>query len=916
MSEEMNSKAGEEVVEPAEAQAEPAGAETNEPVGIPESTKETENGTEEGKTEASDEGLHFVRTNNVEEEDNPANHSRSAWRKHKRQLKKAAKAEKKIADKLEKKARKVRWKEAKKERRRELKEKYKDAPWIIRVPRLYLLKPFIIGIIAIVALTIFGSIGVGVYFLGRMIYLDDLYDNRNAEVKDKDLLYEQSPIDEEGAAKIASYAPIGSDETWTVCVYFIASNLEDYDENDLSITTYLQTKKEREERNDQVMEKRLSLLERYSDDLKKNGLNLPEYLYYPEKPVASSYYDYGDTVITEEDGAATTDIYEMLGAELSDNIRIVIQTGGATRWSDSLINPNKTQRFEINKDGMKEIENLPLQRATDPDTLADFMTYCEENYPSDHRMLVLWDHGNGPFGYGSDSIYGGESMTLKDIRAALEKVYKPSEKNPAFDIIGFDACLMSSLEVTHALYGFADFYALSAEVEPGDGWDYTPFLQKMSDEPTLSAAAVAREIADTYMDCYMTQNVNIKKIMTQDVTFSVVDAVKAEEVYKAYCELAEKQLEDSAEDISVLAEIGRCCNKSTHYIASEYSIMNLTDLGNYMTYMSETYPEECGKISALLEEAVLYHRENGSLCDSSGMSLYIPGSIDSYYGLDYFLKYEYEVCEDNNIRALYFYKMAGCLNDEMKEDVLRLSGTVPKNLDVSLFDEFEDAVPDIDGKKASIKISDELKSMIQNYSYELATYDEDDGYLTYYGVDDYTRVDENGNVYCDFDGKWICLDGEHLGVEITSSSSVSTEYRSKILYNGKDAYLIISLNRETGEYSIKGVREIPVEADDEINFLVNSKSNIELQPGDKIVPIYGQVNTATGNEYEVEGKKITFGIGSKVEKKNIESGYYLGMMVVDDQRGDSYYSAVLGYTVSGGKVKECKIDNDFIGSGY
>ena len=77
MSEEMNSKAGEEVVEPAEPKTEPEG--------IPESTKETENGTEEGKTEASDEGLHFVRTNNVEEEDNPANHSRSAWRKHKRQ---------------------------------------------------------------------------------------------------------------------------------------------------------------------------------------------------------------------------------------------------------------------------------------------------------------------------------------------------------------------------------------------------------------------------------------------------------------------------------------------------------------------------------------------------------------------------------------------------------------------------------------------------------------------------------------------------------------------------------------------------------------------------------------------------------------------------------------------------------------
>ena len=84
-------------------------------------------------------------------------------------------------------------------------------------------------------------------------------------------------------------------------------------------------------------------------------------------------------------------------------------------------------------------------------------------------MLVLWNHGGGPFGYGMDSIFGG-MFSLKDIRTALSQVYRPNTSKPAFDIIGFDACLMSTLEVTNALDGFADYYCLSEESEPGDGW--------------------------------------------------------------------------------------------------------------------------------------------------------------------------------------------------------------------------------------------------------------------------------------------------------------------------------------------------------------------------------------------------------------------------------------------------------------
>ena len=814
-----------------------------------------------------------------------------------------------------KRERKRRWKETKKEDRRKLKEHYKDAPWFIRIPRLLafpLLKLSLILTAAAIVLVIIGACG----YMGLQLYYVDKFDNRNAPVEREEILA-LSPIDEEGAEKIEAIPDIDPDETWTICVYMVGADLEDWDENDLSLTTCYETVKEKSARDAEEANEIFGFLDQYSSELESNGLELPEFLYYPDPPSESySVYLTDDVIVADMDGCASTDIYEMVDADTPDNISIVVQTGGATRWSSTFINPNKTQRFLIKNGTFEEIENLPLQRSTDPQTLADFVKYCDENYESDHMMLVLWDHGSGPFGYGADSIYGGKSMTLKEIREALSMVYEPNMEDPAFDIIGFDACLMSNLEVTHALNGFASYYALSEETEPGEGWDYVGWLSAMKDDPSMSPAAVAQAIADSYTDFYMTQNVNIgETFFTNDVTFAVIDAAKAEELYDAYCALAEKQLIDSAGDISVLAEIGRCCNKSTHVVSEAYNIFNLVDLGNYIEHMSDTYPEECAEIDRLMDETVLYHRESGSLCDSEGISVYVPGSVDSLAGLWYFLDYEYNICEDDNMRALYYYKMSGCLTDEMKAGLAELTDETPLILDVSDFNDFEKADPVIADNSFSVPVSEDLQKMIQGYSFMLASYDEDSDNIVYYGEDEYMYLDGEGSICSEFDGEWVFMDGQPLCIEITSATYSVVEYRSRVLYEGQEAYLVFAYNRDTEEFSIKGIRLIPEDDSDGINFLVNTKNNIELQPGDEIVPLYYSTDSY-GQSYDTEGDRIKYRITMDIKMQGMPSGYYLGMATIYDQRGDSYNSAVIGYDISGGKIKECSIDEDFVGTDY
>ena len=188
--------------------------------------------------------------------------AKKAAKKEKKLKKKELKKEKKQLKKIQRKEKRVRWKEEKKRRRIELKERYKDAPWYIKVPRVYLLKPFIIAAIGLIAATILGFMIYGMGTLFHFILIYALYENRNAPVAEEKI-YELSPIDEEGAARIEAYAPIGEDESWAIYVYMIGSNLEDFGEDDMSPTAYLQTYDEREERNKSIRRNRIVALNRY-----------------------------------------------------------------------------------------------------------------------------------------------------------------------------------------------------------------------------------------------------------------------------------------------------------------------------------------------------------------------------------------------------------------------------------------------------------------------------------------------------------------------------------------------------------------------------------------------------------------------------------------------------------------------------
>ena len=194
----------------------------------------------------------------------------------------------------------------------------------------------------------------------------------------------------------------GKEEKWAFYVYMVGSDLESAHLDQLSKFTKTlveeEAKKQEQEYNDTVAER----LRTFTEEVYAEGLELPGALF--------NKTEYQEKNDEEPDpdatGYATYSLDLMLGEEIPEGVEFVIQTGGTRRWQSPLVNPNRSQRFVIDCDGIGEVSNEPIVNMADPETLEDFIVFCKEYYPAQHEVLLFWDHGGGYSGFGMDEIFG------------------------------------------------------------------------------------------------------------------------------------------------------------------------------------------------------------------------------------------------------------------------------------------------------------------------------------------------------------------------------------------------------------------------------------------------------------------------------------------------------------------------------
>ena len=308
-------------------------------------------------------------------------------------------------------------------------------------------------------------------------------------------------------------------------------------------------------------------------------------------------------------GMATSDLQEMAAADLGSNVNIIVYTGGCTSWRNSAVSSSVNQIYQVQKGGLvRLVENAGTAPMTDPDTLTEFIQFCSKNFPANRRDLILWDHGGGSVtGYGYDEKYPRSgAMSLSGVDQALKKA------GVTFDFIGFDACLMATVETALMLDDYADYLIASEETEPGVGWYYTNWLTALSRNTSMSTLEIGKKIADDFVD------VCAEKCRGQKTTLSVIDlAETAATVPSALADFAKSTTDLIRNDAYKTVSDAR-------YQTREFAQSSAIDQVDLVHLAKKMGTSAGDQLAEALLSAVKYNRTSSNMTNAYGVSIYFP----------------------------------------------------------------------------------------------------------------------------------------------------------------------------------------------------------------------------------------------------------------------------------------------------
>ena len=236
--------------------------------------------------------------------------------------------------------------------------------------------------------------------------------------------------------------------------------------------------------------------------------------------------------------AACEDIYEMGIAEVGDNVNIVILAGGAEEWDFDEIQGNTRNLITLRDGNFESIIDWGWKSMGSEESLLEFLRYGLTEYPADRTVAVLWDHGAGSEAgvCFDDTTEDQDGLSLLEINNVLYDLHEQMG-DYHIDIFGCDACMMATYEMAAMLsYYDIDYYIASEELEPGIGWHYTSWLEKLGKQPDMTAEELCGCIVDNYMEA------GLKETPDDYLTLSVISLHEMGNLQEAVEKLASTML--------------------------------------------------------------------------------------------------------------------------------------------------------------------------------------------------------------------------------------------------------------------------------------------------------------------------------------------------------------------------------------
>ncbi len=608
------------------------------------------------------------------------------------------------------------------------------------------------------------------------------------------------------------------------------------------------------------------------------------------------------TDLETDSGMGTDDLEEMAKSSPSDKVRFVVQTGGTEEWTEDDVDTDKTDRFLVQNGEITKVDEKKLTNMGTPDTLADFLVWGTSNYSSEHMGLVLWNHGGGSItGVCFDEKYDQDSITLMEMDAALLKASETSKRK--FDFIGYDACLMGTVEVANVLATYADYMFGSEEMEPGSGWDYTAIGNFLSKNPDSDTEALGKVVCDSFYES------NVKADDEELTTLAVIDLSKIDNLILSFNSFA-KNMYDAGEDASNLADMIRGIEEVDNFGGNNKTegYTNMVDMGGICDACS-AYADGADKVNQALDAAIVYQVTGSTHPDASGLSMYYPLSIQGSNELSLFSKvsvspYYVSFVDRLGKTVATSESFDDYTPDQWFEDDEWEYGELSDDSYWDYLDDYEqtgespyitfDEEPAVDETGTlGFKLDENgIVNAADIYAlvYELS--DDGEDIIEIGETIDIQGDWDTGRFYDNFDGYWLSLpDGQNLATYIADSTDDYVVYTSPILLNGEETNLRMRQYYEDGRVEIEGAWDGINEAG------AASRDIIKIESGDKITPVYYAYTLDTFDELAYEGAEYEVRGTLEINYEYLAVGEYYYAFNIDDIYGDYYISDVAIFNI-------------------
>ena len=589
-------------------------------------------------------------------------------------------------------------------------------------------------------------------------------------------------------------------------------------------------------------------------------------------------------------GFATSDLMEMMEVALPENVRVVIQTGGAKTWQNNVVDADILQRYVYDSEGLTLVDELPPASMGDAATLTDFLRYCKQNYPAEKTAVLFWNHGGGSVsGAAFDERYGYDSLTLDEMQTAFGRVWEADENNPPLELVGFDTCLMATVDVAGTFAGTARYLVASEEVEPANGWDYTGWLGALAADPAMDGAALGEVICDAYY-------AGCQAVGTHsNATLSLTDLTRTGPLLEAYEAFGAEALAAACEDPGFFSRFARVAAQSENYGGNtrEQGYTNMVDLG-HMARQSTGLLQTAGDVLNALEDCVLYRVSGPYRAESTGLSCYYSynGDLNDLYGYT-------NVGAGQAFKYFYSYELTGQLDDNGMEYISDLNYEELPQIQ-SLATMGWDGMPlQVDENGVShLTLGPEADNILAGIGFSLYYFDEENDIMLLLGTDNDMNADWENGVFSDnFRGVWGGIDGHMVYMELCFEGEDYNLYSVPVLLNGEPYNLQVAYDFTTEEWSILGARQGIGEAG------MSDKELRLLQPGDTLTTIW-YLSSYSGEDgleaYAVE--ELTVTADTSFAEMELPDGRYGMVFEMRDAMDNYAYSDSVFFLCEGGEI--------------